>query len=161
MNSKADELVRTLARLAAKSSTGRLVAPVPCTSRQSAEAVILSQFRLAFGVAVAKANARLKLERLYFAGSSRDLAHQQIDDFHRTRQETIAGSADCPRWFRLHHPDGNYKAWFDFRKTQHEYKSDARSVRFASGSQLVRARYVPTANVAGPNHSSRTRTVCS
>ena len=118
-NSGFDKLVCLLAKLAAKTPFGRSMSPKPAGSKGlSAETILRSYFRRLFGVQFARANARLKLERIHLVGSTPEEA-RQLANQHKTRRHWNPNT-DCPSWFSANNCRGTYQAFYEFRQ-EHRY----------------------------------------
>lgn len=119
-NKTFDSLVKMLATLAAKKPDGRSLSPAPRGSGEDPEIILRNQFRRLLGVQFAKANARLKIERIHLVGSTREEAASLANQQHNFRRWNP--NTDCPSWFRANYDRCNYQAWYEFRQARRSFR---------------------------------------
>jgi hypothetical protein len=120
VNKGCDKVINMLAKLAAKTTFGKSLAPCRSASKLGAETLLRIQFRRVLGVQIAKANARLKLQRLHLVGSTpdeaRNLSRQQRHSRHWNPD------TDCSSRFSANYNrNSNYQAWFEFRQSTRHF----------------------------------------
>jgi len=121
-NKELDKLVIMCSKLAAKTAYGRRLSPHALGTSCGADSILRCQFRRMLGVQFAKANARLKLERLHLVGATPEEAVHLSRQQKRHNSRHWNPNTDCPSRFSANYGgDCNYQAWYEFRQSSRHF----------------------------------------